>query len=141
MDKRIALTDEIYLDGVDLSNSIRAIGFTSEDEQVDVSGFNDSGNSEFLAGVRVRQFEMDVFITRGSNELRQVLYPLHRDKTWFDISWKVYGGVAVSATNPICRGTVALPTWSEGGTRGEAETATLTFTCPDATDVPEFYAT
>ncbi len=141
MDKRIALTDEIYLDGVDLSNSIRAIGFTSEDEQVDVSGFNDSGNSEFLAGVRVTTIEMDVFITSGSGELRQILYPLHKNKTEFDITWKVYGGVSVSATNPILRGTVSLPTWSEGGTRGEVETATLTFIAPDASAVPEFYYT
>src|SRR3990172_4184661 len=141
MDKRLALKDYIELDGVDLSNSIHRIGFTSDDEQVDVSGFNATGSSEFLSGIRVRTVEMDAWVTRGTNELRQVLYPLHRDKTAFDLVWRAKGDEAVGATNPELRGPVLLPTWSEGGARGEAETATLTFVQADADDPLEFYAT
>lgn len=141
MDKRIALTDQIYLDGVDLSNSIRSLSFTSEDEQIDVSGFNDTGASEFLPGVRVRQVEMEVIVTRGTGEAWQVLYPLHRDQTQFDLRWLAHGEDSIGATNPELRGSVKLYGWQAGGARGELEVATLTFIASDATDPLEFFAT
>ena len=141
MAKRIALTDYVELDGVDLSNFVHRVTFTSDDERIDVSGFNSTGASEFLAGTRVREVEMDVWIARGSNETHQVLYPLHKNRTEFDLVWRADGASNVGATNPELRGTVVLPSWSEGVSRGEADTATLTFVAADASDPLEFYST
>jgi hypothetical protein len=52
MSKRIALKDYISVDGVDISNFVRAVGYTSTDDRVDASGFNSTGASEFLSGSR-----------------------------------------------------------------------------------------
>jgi len=141
MSKRIALTDEVFIDGVDLSNFIRAITFTSTDDRIDASGFNDGGYSEFLSGARVDEVALDVMMGRGASEPHQVLWPLHRDKSDFDFTWKAQGGVAVSSTNPILRGTVTLPEYIEGATRGELEVQTLTFVGSDATDPLLFHET
>ena len=61
--KDIALTDEIHIDGVDVSDAFRSFGFSSEREQVDVSGFNATGADEFLAGKKTDSFTGECFYT------------------------------------------------------------------------------
>lgn len=141
MAKRIALTDHIALDGVTFDSSdIRSVAFTSEDEQVDVGGFNANGVTEFLPGQRTRSVTLEVYMNRASTSIHQVLYPLHRDKTTFDFVWRADVNNTVSSTNPELRGSVKLPTWNEGATFGEAEVATLEF-ISQASNPLEFYAT
>jgi hypothetical protein len=77
MAKRIALKDYIEVDNVDLSNFCRSINFTSTDERIDASGFNNNGYSEFLSGARVREVTCEFMNARGSNEVHQVLFQLH----------------------------------------------------------------
>jgi hypothetical protein len=125
--KRIALYDYVEVDGVDLSTFFHSITFTSDDNQVDVSGFNATGSDEILAGTRALSVTADVWVSDASNESKQVLYPLHRDKTIFDFVWRKNVNTGVSATNPELRGSVKLPTWTEGATRGDGETTSLTF--------------
>lgn len=139
--KRIALKDYIELDGVDLSEFVHRVGFTSTDERVDVSGFNSTGASEFLTGTRVREVTMDIWMGRGTNEPHQVLYRLHKDRLPFDLVWRSDGSSNVGAANPELRGEVLLPEWNEGAGRGEAETMSLTFIQSDDTDPLEFYST
>lgn len=139
--KRIALYDKVTIDGVSFGNGfVRSVEFTSEDEQVDASGFNASGSDEILAGKRALSVTVEFFMTRASNEVHQVLYPLHRDKTIFDFEWYTNQNASVSSTNPALRGSVKLPSWTEGATRGEVETATLTF-LSDPSNPLEFYYT
>lgn len=140
-DKRIALTDYIEIDGVDLSNNARSIQFTSEDERVDASGFNTTGAEEFLAGTRVREVTVEFIMTRGSQGVHQTLYRLHDERVEFDFVWRPNGEDMISATNEELRGTVILPQWNEGATRGELEVASLTFVASDASDPLTFYAT
>jgi hypothetical protein len=137
--KRIALNDYVEVDGVDLSTFFHRIGFTSDDEQIDVSGFNATGSDEILPGKRTLSVEADVWVSDASNESKQVLYPLHRDRTVFNFAWKKSRS-SVSATNPELRGSVRLPTWTEGATRGEGETTALTFVS-DPSNPLEWYAT
>jgi hypothetical protein len=137
--KRIALNDYVEVDGVDLSTFFHRIGFTSDDEQIDVSGFNATGSDEILPGKRALSVEADVWVSDASNESKQVLYPLHRDRTVFNLAWKKSRS-SVSATNPELRGSVRLPTWTEGATRGEGETTALTFVS-DPSNPLEWYAT
>lgn len=139
MSKRIALKDLIEVDNVELSNFARAVSFSSEHERVDVSGFNDYGSSEFLAGLTVQEVTVEFFGSYGSNEVHQVLYPLHRDKTIFDFAWRPDGSANVSSTNPELRGSVQALTYNPGATRGEAETFSVTFTAADSDGLAFFY--
>ena len=141
MPKRIALYDYIEVDGEDLSNFARALTFSSEDEQVDVSGFNAGGDSEFLQGTRVRQVEVEFGVGRGTDEVHQTIYPIHNTRGTCDFVWRANVNDAVGPTNQELRGTVRIPTYSEGGTRGEYEVTTITFIEADANDPLEFYST
>lgn len=141
MAKRIPFYDYIEVDGVNLSNFARSVNFESTDDQVDVSGFNPTGASEFLQGTRVRQVEVEFFGSRGSGEVHQTLFPLHDSRAEFDFVWRPDVNSAVSATNEELRGTVRLLNYPESATRGEAETATYTFVASDATDPLTFYST
>lgn len=127
MGKRIALHDYIEVDGEDLSEFARSVSFTSEDEQVDVSGFNASGQNETLAGNRARSVTVEFFMSRESGEVHDTIYPLHRDREEFEFVWRADQNEVVSSTNPELRGTVIVPTYGEGATRGEAETTSITF--------------
>lgn len=140
MGKRIALTDYIEVDGEDLSYFARSIAFNSADDQVDVSGFNASGTDEFLAGKRVRTATVEFGMSRGASGPHQVLYPLHRDKSEFDFVWRADVNAVVSATNPELRGTVILPTYDEGATRGDYEVASMVFVSQGDAGL-EFYET
>ncbi len=141
MAKRVALKDQISVDGVEISNFVRAVGFTSTDDRIDASGFNDTGASEFLAGTRVQEVTLDIIMGRGTNEPHSLLWPLHNGRLDFDFLWRADGSAAVSATNPELRGTVALPEYAEGATRGELEVQSLTFVASDASDPLLFHAT
>lgn len=141
MAKRIALTDFIEIDGVDLSNLARSIEFESTDEEVDVSGFNPTGASEFLQGTRVRAVTIEFYGSRGSNEVHQVLFPIHDARADVDLVWRADSNASVSATNEELRGEVKIPTYGEGATRGEAETQTIRFVEASATSPLTFYST
>jgi hypothetical protein len=140
MSKRIALKDFIEVDHVDLSGFFRQIGFSSEHSQEDVSGFNATGTDEFLAGRTTQQVTGEVFGSYGSNEVHQVLYPLHRDKSTFYFRWRPDQSAVVSATNPELRGNAQLLTYSPGATRGEVDAFAVTFTAADETGF-KFFAT
>jgi hypothetical protein len=141
MAKRIALKDYIEVYNVDLSNFCRSINFTSTDERIDASGFNNNGYSEFLSGARVREVTCEFMNARGSNEVHQVLFQLHDSRAEFDFAWRADGSASVGATNEELRGTVILPDYNEGATRGELEVMTITFIEADAASPLTFYST
>lgn len=140
-DKRIALKDLIQVDGVDLSNNARSISFTSEDDRIDASGFNTTGASEFLSGTRVQEVTVEFIMTRGTGGVHQTLWQLHNGRAEFDFLWRADSSAVIGVANPELRGTVILPTYGEGATRGELEVASLTFVAADATDPLVFYET
>jgi hypothetical protein len=141
MGKRIALTDFVEVDGVDVSNLVRQVTFESTDDQVDVSGFNPAGSSEFLAGTRTRQVTLEVFGSRAANEIHQVLFPIHDGRLTASFRWRADSNLPVSATNEELRGNVKILTYGEGGTRGDAETATITLIEASAASPLTFYST
>jgi len=121
MSKRIALKDYIECDGHDVSNFFSQIGFSSEHEKVDVSGFSQSGNDEFLAGKTTQSVTGQVFGAYGAGESWDVLYRLHRDRTVFAFKWRPDSSAAISATNPELQGNAQILSWQGGATRGEVE--------------------
>ena len=60
MSKRIALKDSVMVDTTDLSDFSRTVRFSSEHNQVDVSGFNATGANEYL----MKPFNKDILIAK-----------------------------------------------------------------------------
>jgi predicted secreted protein len=133
MAKRIALKDLIEVDGHDLSTFCRAVEFSSEHEEVDVSGFNSTGANERLAGQTVQSVTCEFFGSYGAGEVHDVLYDIHRDRSIVTFVWSPDQTAAVSATNPQLTGNVQVLTYSPGATRGEAEAFSVTLSAADST--------
>lgn len=128
--KDIALHDSIVIDGTDVSNAFRTFGLTSQDDQVDVSGFSETGNDENLAGKRTRGFEGEAFYTP---ELYAILWPLHQNRTVFEVQWTPEG--LTDPTRETYYGNCNLLTFNPNATRGDVRVMTCTFTSADATGI------
>ena len=140
MPKRIALMDALEVDDVDLATFARSVDFTSEHAREDVSGFNATGASEYLAGITTQSVTVEFFGSYGTAEVHQTLYPAHRDRSIVDFKWRHDQNTAVSATNPELRGNVQILTYSPGATRGDVEAFSVEFTAADETGL-QFYDT
>ena len=132
MPKRVALKDHVMVDTADLSNFARAVTFTSEHDRVDVSGFNPTGASEYLAGITTQSVSVEFFGSYGTGEVHQTLYPIHKNRTIVPFEWRPDQTNPISATNPSLEGNVQVLTYSPAATRGEAEAYTVEFTAADA---------
>lgn len=130
MPKRIALKDRIEVDGTDLSNFARSVGWSSEHTEVDVSGFNPTGADESLAGSTKQSFTVEFY---NSKEVRNVVYHLHRDRVIFPIIWCEDGSVGVSDDNPELHGRVQALGYAPSAARGSADTFSVTFSAADST--------
>lgn len=131
MPKRVALKDSVTVDGVELSNFCRDVRSRSEHERVDVSGFNDAGSNEYLAGQTEQDVTCEFYGAYGAAETHATLEPIHRTRDIVPFEWVPDGSVAVSATNPALRGNVQLLAYSPGATRGEVDTYSVVFTPAD----------
>jgi hypothetical protein len=133
MAKRVALKDYIEVDGQDLSNFARAVSFSSEHAQVDVSGFNATGSNEFLAGQTTQSVTVEFFGSYDSGEVHQTVYPIHASKDVVTFVWYPDQTQGVSATNPQLTGMVQILTYAPGATRGDVEAFSVTFSAADET--------
>jgi hypothetical protein len=140
MPKRVAFKDSVSVDSVDLSEFSRAVTVSSEHERVDVSGFNPTGASEFLAGVTTQSVTVEFYGSYGTGEVHQTVYPVHKDREIVPFAWRPDQTATVSATNPELRGNVQVLTYNPAATRGDAETFSVEFTAADA-DGLEFFDT
>lgn len=131
MPKRIALKDDISVDDVALGNFARSISYVSEHERRDVSGFNATGASEYLAGTTTQSVTVEFFGSYGSGEVHQTVYPIHKNREVVPFKWRPDQTAAVSATNPELRGNVQALTYSPSATRGQEETFPVEFTAAD----------
>lgn len=138
--KTVALKWFVECDGVDLSKWFRDIHVNSEDDQVDASGFNPTGVDDIIPGKRARSVTGQVMMSRVADGPHQILFPLHENRSEFDIVLRADSSAGVSATNGEWRGKVTMPTWSEGATRGELEVTDVTFNSV-ASDPLTYYAT
>jgi hypothetical protein len=132
MPKRVALKDHVMVDVADLSNFARAVTFNSEHDRVDVSGFNATGASEYLAGLTTQSVTVEFYGSYGVGEVHQTLYPIHKNRTIVPFEWRSDQTAPVSATNPQLEGNVQCLTYSPAATRGDAETYSVEFTAADA---------
>jgi predicted secreted protein len=131
MPKRVAFKDSVKVDAVDLSNFARSVSFSSEHERVDVSGFNATGSSEFLAGVTTQSVTVEFYGAYGAAETHATLYPIHQGREIVDFEWLPDGSGVVGPTNPKLKGNVQILTYNPGATRGDADTYSVEFTAAD----------
>jgi hypothetical protein len=140
MPKRVALKDSVNVNSVDLSNFSRAVTVSSEHDRVDVSGFNATGASEYLAGLTTQSVTVEFFGSYGAGEVHQTLYDVHKNRTIVPFKWRPDQTVPASATNPELRGNVQVLTYSPAATRGDADTYSVEFTAADAAGLQFFTA-
>lgn len=138
--KTVALKWYVECDGVDLSRWFRDIHVNSSDDEVDASGFNEDGSDDIIPGKRAKSATGQLMMSRVANGPHQVLFPLHDGRLEFDLVLRSDSSQPVSATNGEWRGSVTMPTWSEGATRGELEVMDVTFNSV-ASDPLTYYAT
>jgi len=128
--KKTALHDRITVDGVDMSNAFDTFGFTSDDQDVDVSGFSVSGVDETLSGTRAEGFTGDVFITR---ETEALLWPIHRDRLIVQVSWQPDGLIDNTRTtyHALCQ----VRTFDPSAARGQPYKTTVNFRSTDPSGI------
>jgi hypothetical protein len=132
MPKRIALKDFVSVDSVDLSNLSRNVTFSSEDAEVDVSGFSASGANEYLPGPRTQSVTVEFFGSYGTGEVHQTLWPIYRDREVVEFAWRPDQTAPISADNPSLQGNVNMYTYaSPTATRGDVDVFTATFRAAD----------
>ena len=124
--KDIALTDEIHIDGVDVSDAFRSFGFSSEREQVEVSGFNATGADEFLAGKKTDSFTGECFYTP---EVYALLWPIYNGRTTVAVRWTPDG--LADPTREYFYGNMQLLAFNPSATRGDVRVMTLTLVAAD----------
>lgn len=138
MAKRIALKDSVMVDTVDLSNLARAVTFSSEHSQEDVSGFSATGVNEYLAGPTTQTLTVTFYGSYGTGEVHQTLYPLHKNRTICAVKWRPDSTSPVSVTNPELRGNALVFTYAPGATRGDVDSYDVVFTAVDAAGLAFF---
>ena len=128
--KKTALHDRITVDGVDVSNAFDTFGFTSDDSDVDVSGFSVSGSDETLSGTRSEGFTGEMFITSESDAL---MWPLHYNRTIFQVSWQPDG--LIDSSRRTYHANCQLRTYDPSATRGQPYKTTCTFRVADSNGI------
>lgn len=130
--KKIALYDKITIDGTDASNAFRSFGFSSEDADVDVSGFSATGTEETLSGTRAQGFEGEAFYTE---ELAALLWPIYNTREIVGVRWTP-GGL-VTAGNKSYYGLCQLRTFNPNDTRGDVQVMTVVFKAADSAGITQ----
>lgn len=128
--KKTALHDRITVDGLDVSNAFDSFGFSSDDQDVDVSGFSVSGVDESLSGTRAEGFSGEAFWTK---ELEALIVPLHQNRTIFQVSWQPEGLVDNTRTtyHALCQ----LRNLDPQAQRGQPYKTTLNFKVADSNGI------
>lgn len=129
-DKLIAKSDRIEIGGMDVSNSFRTFGLSSVDSTEDVSGFSETGVDETLPGSRAQGFTGEAFY---SEDLAELLVPLHLDRTVVQILWQPNGLVDAAAN--VYYADCTINEFSPSNTRGSASTTPFTATTSGSTGV------
>jgi hypothetical protein len=124
--KGSALHDKITVDGVDMSNAFHSFGFTSDDNDVDVSGFSESGTDETQSGTRAEGFAGDMYITP---ETEEIMWPIHYNRSIVEVSWQPNG--LIDPTRKVYHALCQLRTFDPSNTRGEASITPVSFKVAD----------
>ena len=124
--KKISRHDKVMIDGTDVSNAFRQIGFTGSNAVEDVTGFSVTGNAEELAGRTTTGFTGEFYYTEES---AAVIYPIFQGREIVEMSWQPDG--LVDATREIYIGNVNINEFSPSNTVGSVMTSPFSATAAD----------
>ncbi len=132
-DKRVALHDLIEIDGTQMdAGQFSTFDMNSTDSDVDVSGFTLTGTDETLSGTRAEGFAGTAFY---SEDLAELLWPLHNDRSIFRVKWTPNGLVDSSALTYYAN--CQLRTFNPSNTRGSASTMPVSFVVADQNGITQ----
>ena len=124
--KRVSKHDRISIDGVDVSNAFNEFGLTSSHSEEDASGFSVTGVDETLPGATAQGFNGTFFVTE---EITDLLWPIHSDKEVVEIQWQPHG--LVDTTAGVFYGNCTINEFSPTDTRGSVSTSPFSATTAD----------
>lgn len=124
MAKEVLLDVEIEVNGQDISNWCRSVTVHTEDEEVDVTGFQASAR-EILKGLKDADIELEVFLDYSAGSIDALFWPLSQTKTPFPVKVRPKS-TAIAADNPSYEMSALLFGYDPiAGSVGEAATTTI----------------
>src|SRR5262245_41816357 len=117
MPKYLLTNAKVMVAGNDLSSFAFSLDAPDEREEVDVSGFSESGTREFLPGQRDQSIVVGFLQGFGTGEPHRILEPLYAGGSAFALTIQVDKTAAVGPGNPTFGGTASL--YSYNGLSGE----------------------
>ena len=131
MAKFILQDGYVAVAGTVLSDHAFNVDLPQEREQIDVSGFNATGQKSFLPGATDATATVQFLQDFASGSVHQTLEPLYRNSSTFLLDIRPTSTV-VSATNPTFRGTAALFSYNGlSGNLGDRSEITAVFKSAD----------
>ena len=124
--KKIARHDKVVIDGTDVSNAFRQLGFTGTNAVEDVTGFSATGNVEELAGRTTTGFTGEMYYTEES---AAIVYPIFANRSIVEMSWQPDG--LVDASREIYIGNVQINEFSPANTVGSVMTSPFSASAAD----------
>jgi hypothetical protein len=123
----------ISVDAQDLSQYAKSVTVSSEDDDVDVTGFNAAGVKQVAAGLR--SAEISITFNQDVSGVDDILWPIHANREVVEIIVKP-NDAAVSATNPSYTMQGVLLTYSPiDGDVGDVSTTEVTFANADPSGI------
>lgn len=114
------------IDGTDVSNAFRQLGFTGTNAVEDVTGFSVTGNAEEIAGRTTTGFTGEAYYTE---EFAAIVYPIFQLRSVVEMSWQPDG--LVDATREIYIGNVQINEFSPSNTVGSVMTTPFSASAAD----------
>ena len=124
--KRVCKHDRISIDGVDVATRSTSSGSPARHSEEDASGFSVTGVDETLPGATAQGFNGTFFVTE---EITDLLWPIHADKTVVEIQWQPHG--LVDTTAGVFYGNCTINEFSPTDTRGSVSTSPFSATTAD----------
>lgn len=124
--KKIARHDRVLIDGTDVSNAFRQIGFTGSNAVEDVTGFSVTGNAEEIAGRTTTGFSGEAYYTE---EFAAIVYPIFANRTVVEMVWQPDGLVDATRENYV--GNVQINEFSPSNTVGAVMTTPFSASAAD----------
>lgn len=108
MPKYLLTNALVQVNGTDLSTFAFSLDTPDEREQVDVSGFSETGTQEFLPGQRSQTITVGFLQAFGASEPHRVLQPLYESGSAFSLLVRPDKTAAAGPGNPSFGGTASL---------------------------------
>jgi len=131
MGKFILQDGVVNVAGVNLSDHAFNVDVPQEREQIDVSGFNSTGQKSFLPGATDATATVQFLQDFAASSVHATLEPLYRNSSTFALIIKPTSS-ATSGTNPAFQGTAALFSYNGlSGNLGDRSEITAVFKSAD----------